>query len=192
MSIEPLLPATVEKRANTGVRSPTSVKIFARVYFASDFVSSKYPCAAEPRACTMRSGMRSWSKCMIFSRRMKSSSSVGPRGPCFSEFWLSAMTTPWLVVSGGRLPPACCWYSPPLPRGASNSGSAPAGRPTLPAGFALGVLVLVEGCAPGGVVVGVRGLAMRCSFAGEQAWCGLRRKADVAAAAGRLTPRPAR
>ena len=27
----------------------------------------------------MRSGMRSWSKCVIFSRRMKSSSSVGPR-----------------------------------------------------------------------------------------------------------------
>ena len=28
----------------------------------------------------MRSGMRSWSKWVIFSRRMKSSSSVGPRG----------------------------------------------------------------------------------------------------------------
>ena len=45
----------------------------------------------------MRSGMRSWSKCVIFSRRMKSSSSVGPRSPAFSEFWLSAMATPWLV-----------------------------------------------------------------------------------------------
>jgi hypothetical protein len=31
---------------------------------------------ALPRACTMRSGMRSWSKWVIFSRRMKSSSSV--------------------------------------------------------------------------------------------------------------------
>src|SRR4030095_1918104 len=30
---------------------------------------------------------------------MKSSSSVGPRRPAFSEFWLSAMGTPWLVVS---------------------------------------------------------------------------------------------
>ena len=52
----------------------------------------------------MRSGMRSWSKCVIFSRRMKSSSSVGPRSPAFSEFWLSAMATPWLVVS--TWPPA--------------------------------------------------------------------------------------
>ncbi len=47
----------------------------------------------------MRSGMRSWSKCVIFSRRMKSSSSVGPRSPAFSEFWLSPTPTPWLVVS---------------------------------------------------------------------------------------------
>ena len=30
---------------------------------------------------------------------MKSSSSVGPRRPAFSEFWLSATGTPWLVVS---------------------------------------------------------------------------------------------
>ena len=48
----------------------------------------------------MRSGIRSWSKWVIFSRRMKSSSSVGPRSPAFSEFWLSATGTPWLVVSG--------------------------------------------------------------------------------------------
>ena len=39
----------------------------------------------------MRSGMRSWSKWVIFSRRMKSSSSVGPRRPALSEFWLSAI-----------------------------------------------------------------------------------------------------
>ena len=48
-------------------------------------VHSKTPCAAEPRAWTIRSGMRSWSKWVIFSRRMKSSSSVGPRRPAFSE-----------------------------------------------------------------------------------------------------------
>ena len=30
---------------------------------------------------------------------MKSSSSVGPRKPALSEFWLSATGTPWLVVS---------------------------------------------------------------------------------------------
>src|SRR5262245_50207658 len=33
--------------------------------------------------------MRSWSKCVIFSRRMKSSSRAGPRRPALSEFWLS-------------------------------------------------------------------------------------------------------
>jgi len=47
--------------------------------------------------------MRSWSKWVIFSRKMKSSSAVGPRRPIFSEFWLSATFTPWLVVSS-RLP----------------------------------------------------------------------------------------
>src|SRR5688572_24432256 len=30
---------------------------------------------------------------------MKSSSSVGPRRPALSEFWLSAIATPWFVVS---------------------------------------------------------------------------------------------
>src|SRR5688500_6840474 len=43
--------------------------------------------------------MRSWSKCVTFSRRMKSSSSAGPRSPAFNEFWLSETWTPWLVVS---------------------------------------------------------------------------------------------
>jgi hypothetical protein len=32
------------------------------------------------------------------SRSTKSSSSVGPRDPLFSEFWLSETGTPWLVV----------------------------------------------------------------------------------------------
>src|SRR5436190_3929184 len=45
--------------------------------------------------------MRSWSKCVIFSRRMKSSSSVGPRTPALSELWLSGICRPWLVVSIG-------------------------------------------------------------------------------------------
>ena len=46
--------------------------------------------------------MRSWSKCVIFSRRMKSSSSVGPRSPAFSECWLSATGTPWFVRENSR------------------------------------------------------------------------------------------
>ena len=49
------------------------------------------PWAPAPRAWTTRSGMRSWSKCMIFSRRWKSSSRVGPRSPAVSE--LSASST---------------------------------------------------------------------------------------------------
>ena len=43
--------------------------------------------------------MRSWSKCVSFSRKIKSSIKVGPRKPAFSEFWLSPTGTPWLVVS---------------------------------------------------------------------------------------------
>ena len=57
----------------------------------------------------MRSGMRSWSKWKIFSRRTKSSSSVGPRVPRRRLFWLSEIRVPWLVVRyavGVGLPPA--------------------------------------------------------------------------------------
>src|SRR5690349_190471 len=72
----------------------------------SDLLRVNVPCAAEPRAFTMRSGMRSWSKWVIFSRRMKSSSRVGPRGVSRSEFWLSATGMPWLVVSAGWPPGA--------------------------------------------------------------------------------------
>jgi hypothetical protein len=60
--------------------------------------------------------MRSWSKWNSFSRKWKSSSSVGPRMPALSEFWSSAMGTPWLVVSTGVLPLAVWWTSPPAPR----------------------------------------------------------------------------
>jgi hypothetical protein len=74
----------------------------------------------------MRSGMRSWSKCVIFSRRMKSSSSVGPRSPAFSECWLSATGTPWFVLraravestrtrSSGRTSGFWAMFGEPLP-----------------------------------------------------------------------------
>ncbi|MCY1520454.1 hypothetical protein D9M68_552310 [compost metagenome] len=46
----------------------------------------------------MRSGMRSWSKWVIFSRRTKSFSKAGPRKPALSECWLSLTRTPWFVV----------------------------------------------------------------------------------------------
>ena len=61
----------------------------------------------------MRSGMRSWSKCVIFSRSTKSSSNVAPRGPTRSEFWLSEIGVPKLVVSAVS-PPVLRWcVSPP-------------------------------------------------------------------------------
>ena len=44
-------------------------------------------------ACTTRSGMRSWSKWKIFSRKWKSSSSAGPRSPCRRVFWSSLTGT---------------------------------------------------------------------------------------------------
>src|SRR5688572_3043496 len=47
---------------------------------------------------------------------MKSSSSVGPRGEGRSEFWLSAIGTPRLVVRVSCAPPTSWCSSSPLPR----------------------------------------------------------------------------
>ena len=90
----------------------------------------------------MRSGMRSWSKWVIFSRRMKSSSSVGPRRPAFSEFWLSATGTPWLVVSARPVestrtrssgPTVGFWpmFGPPLPTLSDPFSSVTVLAPTI-------------------------------------------------------------
>ena len=57
------------------------------------------PWAPAPRAWTTRSGIRSWSKCVIFSRRWWSCSSVGPRSPALSEWSESRSRAPWAVVS---------------------------------------------------------------------------------------------
>ena len=73
--------------------------------FSSDFVSWKTPWAAAPRAWTTRSGMRSWSKCMIFSRRWKSSSRVGPRELTRRLLSVSSTFTPSDVVSASPLWP---------------------------------------------------------------------------------------
>ena len=70
--------------------------------------------------------MRSWSKWVIFSRRMKSSSSVGPRRPAFSEFWLSATGMPMFVVSAW--PPALTrtrGSEPSLPLNPSSVAGSP-------------------------------------------------------------------
>jgi hypothetical protein len=66
----PLEPATVEKRAKTGVRLPRSLSIRMRVQReTSGFVTVKCPYAPEPTACTMRSGIRSRLKRASFSSR---------------------------------------------------------------------------------------------------------------------------
>ena len=76
-----------------------SHRIGAQVRFSIDWVSRNVPWAPAPRAWTTRSGIRSWSKCMIFSRRWKSSSSVGPRSPTRRLLSVSSTGTPWAVVS---------------------------------------------------------------------------------------------
>ena len=142
VSTEPAPPATVEKRVNTGVCSPTSVRILAVVYLASDSVSSKKPCTPVPRAWTMRSGMRSWSKWVIFSRRMKSSSRVGPRGLARSEFWLSEIGRPWLVVNA--LSVACWCHSPPLPTVVEGAGALDDLPPLAPFAFVLAIACFLQ------------------------------------------------
>src|SRR5688572_28652842 len=83
---------------------------------------------------------------------MKSSSSAGPRRPAFSEFWLSATGTPWLVVST-RLPESARTRSSGPLVGLNPTGGAP--DPSLVDGLlSLSVLPVVDGsrgswCAPG-------------------------------------------
>jgi hypothetical protein len=98
VSAEPREPTTVEKRTKTGVFRAGSFRNPAFVYCESGSYTWKKPCAPAPRAWTTRSGMRSWSKRVIFSRRWKSSSSEGPRGPGFSESSVCSIRTPWSVV----------------------------------------------------------------------------------------------
>ena len=66
---------------------------------------------------------------------MKSSSSAGPRRPAFSEFWLSATGTPWLVVSA-RSPESTRTRSSGAVRGIEPGGGAP--DPDLRRGIGLG------------------------------------------------------
>ena len=65
MSGEPCSPATVEKRANIGVRVP-GWKRPALVNWLTSSVTSKKPWAPLPLAWTTRSGTRSRLKCCIF------------------------------------------------------------------------------------------------------------------------------
>ena len=98
VSGDPLEPCTVEKRTNTGVVFSGCVKKSALVYSLKSSYTWNSPCAPNPRACTTRSGIRSWSKCIIFSRKWKSSSKVGPLSPTVSEFSSSLTFIPLFVV----------------------------------------------------------------------------------------------
>ncbi len=66
--------------------------------------ATKIPWAPAPRAWTTRSGIRSWSKWVIFSRRWWSCSRTGPRGPAFSEWSVERSRAPCEVV---RYSPCC-------------------------------------------------------------------------------------
>ena len=97
-SAEPLSPPTVENLTNTSVLLPTLERNLALVYLVTSAVTSKYPCAPAPFACTTRSGMRSRSKCPSFSSRCVSCMSTGPLGPAVSLFWSSPTGLPNAVV----------------------------------------------------------------------------------------------
>ena len=94
------MPATVEKRRKVSVCLPTSERNAARVYSVTSAVTVKVPYAPAPRACTMRSGMRSRLKCASFSIRSWSWMRPGPPMPAVSLFWLSPTGAPDSVVSG--------------------------------------------------------------------------------------------
>src|SRR3954464_10472103 len=70
--------------------------------------------------------MRSWSKWVIFSRKWKSSSSVGPRSPALSEWSVSGRRSPWLVV---RKSLVCAGSSAASEPGPSEGRGAGRGRP---------------------------------------------------------------
>ena len=82
MSAEPLSPPTVLNRTATGVDFPMFSNIFALQYWTMAVeVTSKYPKAPPPFACTTLSGILSLSKAAIESIRAKSFSDMSPRGP---------------------------------------------------------------------------------------------------------------
>ncbi|PYI24293.1 hypothetical protein BO99DRAFT_90707 [Aspergillus violaceofuscus CBS 115571] len=74
VSALPLLPCTVENRTNTGVSRDVSVNTPAVVSSGMALCSVKVPKAPAPRACTTRSGIRSWSKRMIWQAISRSPS----------------------------------------------------------------------------------------------------------------------
>lgn len=67
MSPEPLDPLTVENRTYAGTALDVSLRILADVIPVNGVWSLNSPKAPAPRAWTARSGIRSWSKCEIFS-----------------------------------------------------------------------------------------------------------------------------
>jgi len=61
-------------------------------------VADERPVGSRTRGVDDRSGIRSWSNCIAFSRRWWSWSSVGPRSRALREWSVSAIRTPVAVV----------------------------------------------------------------------------------------------
>ena len=99
----------VEKRTKTSVSLP-SAKTPALQTLAAAPLPRNTPWAPAPRAWTTRSGMRSLSKCVIFSRRWWSCRRTGPRRPAFIEWSVSDSRAPCAVV---RYAPCCRVASSP-------------------------------------------------------------------------------
>ena len=64
-------------------------------------VTSKYPNAPEPLACTTRSGILSLSKCAMWSMSAKSCSTMGPCLPAVVDAVSESMGDPLDVVNCG-------------------------------------------------------------------------------------------
>ena len=87
-----------------GVRLPFCENMSALHMFwmGEVFVTSKYPNAPEPLACTTRSDIRSLSKCAMWSMSAKSWSTMGPCLSAVVDAVRESMGASLDVVSCGR------------------------------------------------------------------------------------------
>ena len=98
--MEPRSPATVEKRAKTGVRLPFCGERRRHRELGQVFVALEK--AVRGRAAGVHDTLGDALVVEVIdllAQHEVAASTVGPRRPAFSEFWLSETFTPWLVVS---------------------------------------------------------------------------------------------
>src|SRR5699024_2804347 len=96
--VDSFVPWKFESLSNIGVVFLRCVIKYVEVYSDQSLLSINSPCGTKPRACTILSGIRSWSKCIIFSLKWKSSNKLGPRSPTVNVFSSSLTLTPLLFV----------------------------------------------------------------------------------------------